>query len=100
MTGMTPKRITKTERRFTPPPPRPGFIAATIRADEVRVGDRFIPMEGPGYPVGKGQTWRICSETLHIWQRVRLYWGQDSRWYLPENEVHVMRPAPGHPGQR
>lgn len=84
---------------FMPPQARPGFTATTVRADQVRVGDRFIPMEGPGHPVGKGQTWRVCSEALHIWQRVRLYWGHDSRWYLPENEVHVMRPEPMREGR-
>lgn len=78
---------------FAPPPPPTGSVLLVVRADEVRVGDRFIPMEGPGLPVGAGRTWRICNNVIAVGGSLAIEWGNDHRWYHPHNDVHVARPS-------
>jgi hypothetical protein len=83
---------------FVPPAPRPGFAVQKVRADEVEVGDYFIPMDGPNYPVGKGKTWRICNQAVDPQGiffdsgSIALGWGHTYRWAHSHQLIYVMRP--------
>ena len=83
---------------FVPPAPRSGFAVQTVRADEVEVGDYFIPMEGHNHPVGKGKTWRICNQAvdpqgaIFAGGSIALGWGHTYRWAHNQQPIYVMRP--------